>query len=98
LACQPSARSSFVPQITLKNKRNINMLVENWRAVIRRAWSVKLNIIAALLSGAEVALPMLEGVIAVPAGVFAATSGLVAAAALLARVVAQEGLSKEPEK
>ncbi len=74
------------------------MLVENWRAVIRRAWSVRLIIIAALLSGAEVTLPMLEGVIAVPSGVFAALSGLVAAAALLARVVAQDGLSKEPKE
>lgn len=73
-------------------------LLSNWRAVLTRAWSVRLIVIAALLSGAEVTLPMLEGVINVPPGVFAATSGLVAAAALLARVVAQEGLSKEPEE
>lgn len=72
-------------------------LLSNWRAVLMGAWSVRLIMIAALLSGGEVALPMLEGVIAVPPGVFAATSGLVAAAALLARVVAQEGLSKEPK-
>lgn len=73
-------------------------LLSNWRAVLTRAWSVRLIIIAALLSGGEVALPMLEGIIDLPSGVFAATSGLVAAAALLARVVAQEGLSKEPKE
>lgn len=73
-------------------------LLSNWRAVLSRAWSVRLIIIAALLSGVEVALPMLEGILAVPAGVFAALSGVVAASALLSRVVAQEGLSKEPKE
>ena len=31
-------------------------LVANWRAVLRRAWSVRLMLVAAVLSAAEVAL------------------------------------------
>ncbi|WP_081455273.1 DUF7940 domain-containing protein [Roseibium aggregatum] len=34
-------------------------LVSDWRAVLQRAWSVRLMLLAALLSGAEVALPFL---------------------------------------
>ncbi|NGO50415.1 hypothetical protein [Allomesorhizobium camelthorni] len=70
-------------------------LLANWRDVLSRAWSVRLIILAAILSGAEVTLSMLDGVLDIPAGVFAALSGLVGAAALFARVVAQEGLSDE---
>ena len=70
-------------------------LLPNWRSVLSRAWSVRLMVLAGLLSGVEVAMPYLEGVIDLPSGVFAALSGLVTAAALLARVVAQKGVTNE---
>jgi len=38
-------------------------LVANWRAVLRRAWSVRLMLAAGLLSGAEIALPLLDGLL-----------------------------------
>ena len=68
-------------------------LAANWREVLRRAWSVRLMLLAALLSGAEVALPFLEGIITIPTGAFAALSGATVAAAFVARLVAQKGLS-----
>lgn len=67
-------------------------LLPNWRDVLRRAWSVRLMILAAILSGLEVALPYLQGVIDFPPGTFAMASGLVTAAALIARLVAQANL------
>lgn len=70
-------------------------LVENWRAVLRHAWSVRLLVIAVMMSGVEAALPLLEGVITVPPGIFAALSGFVGAGALLARVILQNDLSPE---
>lgn len=70
-------------------------LLSNWREVLTRAWSVRLIIIAAILSGMEVALPMLDGVLPIPTGTFAALAGFVSAGALLARVVAQSNLSGE---
>ncbi len=67
-------------------------LINDWQAVIARAWSVRLIVLAAILSGAEVALPMLEGYLPIPQGTFAALAGLVTSAALLARIIAQENL------
>nr|WMC97961.1 hypothetical protein RAR13_04390 [Aminobacter aminovorans] len=68
-------------------------IVANWRAVLRCAWSIRLMILAGLLSGIEVALPLLDGLLPIPPGVFAALSGLTVAAAFIARLVAQKGLS-----
>lgn len=62
-------------------------LIAEWRRILIKAWSVRLIILAAILSGIEVVLPMFEA--SFPKGIFAAASGFVSAGALLARVVAQ---------
>jgi hypothetical protein len=64
-------------------------LVSNWRRVLRRAWSVRLMIFAALLSGAEVALPFMGEVI--EPGRLALLSALSASCAFVARILAQKG-------
>lgn len=71
------------------------MLVANWRDVLRKAWSIRLLLLAGLLSGMEVALPLVDGVYEIPRGVFAALSGVTVAGAFVARIVAQKGLSDE---
>ena len=63
-------------------------LIEGWKDVLKKAWSVRLIVVAAVLSGIEAVMPYLESNF--PQGVFAAASGVVTAAALLARVVAQK--------
>jgi hypothetical protein len=68
-------------------------LVWNWRQILRYAWSIRLLIVASLLSGAEVALPLLQSVLPVPPGIFAALSFLATAGAFVARLVAQETVS-----
>ena len=65
-------------------------LYDNWKDIVRRAWSVRFMIIAGLLSGAEVALPYFQGVL--PSGTFAALSGIFVGAAFVARLVAQKEL------
>lgn len=62
-------------------------LLPDWRRVMRRAWSVRLMVLAGLLSGVEVALPFYAD--DVPRGAFAAVSMLVVTAAFVARLVAQ---------
>lgn len=69
------------------------MLIANWREVLKRAWSVRLMIIAAVLSGLEVVLPLIDGVFPIPPGVFAALSGLTVAGAFVARLLAQKGVN-----
>lgn len=69
------------------------MLIANWWQVLKRAWSVRLMIIAAVLSGLEVALPLIDGVFPIPPGVFAALSGVTVAGAFVARLLAQKGVT-----
>ncbi len=63
-------------------------LVADWRWVLKNSWSVKLIVLAAVLSGAEVVLPLLSNWFA--PGLFAVLSFFVTAGALIARFVAQK--------
>jgi hypothetical protein len=63
---------------------------DDWKHIIRKAWSVRLMAVAAVLSGIEVALPFFASEI--PLGTFAIASAAVTAAALVARVVAQKDI------
>lgn len=63
-------------------------LYENWREILRRAWSVRFMILAAVLSALEVALPFFEDHF--PRGLFAGMSGACVAAAFVARLIAQK--------
>ena len=67
-------------------------LVPNWRRVLARAWSIRLIVAAFVLTAAEVAL---DGVLAIPPGLFAALSGLATAGAFCARLVAQQGVRSD---
>lgn len=67
-------------------------LVQDWKRVLQRAWSVRLMLIAAVLSGLEVAMPYLDGYVDIPPRLFALLSGLTVAAAFIARIVAQRNI------
>jgi len=68
-------------------------LAPDWKLILQKAWSMRLIILAALLSGFEVALPILREAIEplqlVPPGAFAVLSFVATAAAGIARIVAQ---------
>ncbi len=66
-------------------------LIEDWHFVMRRAWSARLMIIAALLSGAETVVPLFFD--AMPRGPFALLSFITVIAAFIARFVAQRNMS-----
>lgn len=66
------------------------MLDADWRRILRRAWSVRLMAVAAVLSGLEVGLAF--WVPDWPDGALAALSGLVTASALVARLIAQSNM------
>ncbi|CAB4130933.1 hypothetical protein UFOVP121_46 [uncultured Caudovirales phage] len=63
-------------------------LYNNWKDIVRKAWSVRFMAAAGILSGVEVALPYLQD--AMPRGTFAALSGIFVGAAFVARLVAQK--------
>ncbi|PCK78984.1 hypothetical protein [Rhizobium sophoriradicis] len=74
------------------------MLVHNWRAVLRRAWSVRLMALALLFIVLE---PVINFAAAwMPCNVYiqlalSVASGLFAAAAIVARIVFQQQISGE---
>lgn len=64
-------------------------LLPDWKQVLQKAWSVKFMMLAAVMSGAEVVMSILEPSNTLPAGVFAALAGVVTSVALVARLMAQ---------
>jgi hypothetical protein len=68
-------------------------LVDNWRDVLKFSWTIRLVIAAVVLSGLEVALPIIDQWIIIPRGIFAALSWVTTAAAALARILVQSKLS-----
>jgi len=65
-------------------------LAEDWRVVLRHAWSIRLIVIAGLLSGVEAALPLFSDLLPIPPAALAGGTFVVVAAAFVARLVAQE--------
>ena len=70
------------------------MIISNWRDVVRKAWSIRLAIMASVLSAGEVAVQLLAP--AYPGPWFAGGSALLCLAATLARIVAQPKLHDAP--
>ena len=62
-------------------------LIPNAKAVLKKAWSVRLGILAGLFSGAEVIVPFFAD--SMPRNVFAALSCVAVMGAVVARFVAQ---------
>lgn len=67
------------------------MLLADWRRVARKAWSVKLAILSAVLSAAEVGVQLLAAVS--PRPWFAMAAAATSLAAAVTRVVAQPQLA-----
>ena len=71
--------------------KRIHLLPE-WRWLIRKAWSVRLVVLSALLSGIEVVLPLF--VDSMQRNVFAVLAMLAAIGAGVARVIAQPRMER----
>lgn len=68
-------------------------LVDNWKAILLKAWSVRFNIVAILLGAVEAMLPLFETEI--PRGSFAILAAVITAGSMAARIVAQQELHDE---
>ena len=66
-------------------------LLDDWRRVARRAWSIRLSIVAALFTAAEVVVPLFGDVLqdVMPRGVFVLLAFSASIGAAIARLVAQ---------
>ncbi len=68
-------------------------LIPNAKKTLRKAWSVRLMIVAAVLTGAEAVLPFFSDSIA--RGTFAVVTFLVIVGAFAARFIVQQELHDE---
>jgi len=68
-------------------------LLNDWKKILKKAWSVRLVLLSGLLSGVEIILPLYVDTI--PRGIFATLSILTAVGATVARVVAQPKMDSE---
>ena len=62
-------------------------LLDDWRRVARRAWSIGLSVVAAIFTAAEVVVPLFGDVL--PRGVFVLLAFSASIGAAIARLVAQ---------
>lgn len=69
-------------------------LIDDWPKVLKRAWSVRLALISAVLSGAEITLQFLAPQYG---GGFAVAAGVAATAAAIARLVAQKKMREDKQ-
>lgn len=68
-------------------------LYTNWKSILKKAWSIRFMLLAGILSGCEVILPLYQEVF--PRGTFAILSMLAISGGFIARIVAQKGLTDE---
>jgi hypothetical protein len=64
------------------------MIIPNWRAVLRKAWSLRFMELAFIFSIAEAVLPLFPDKF--PRGIFAILSGIAVGGAYVARFLAQK--------
>ena len=65
-------------------------LVEDWKKVLRKAWSIKFIFIAGFFSGLEFVLPFLDELFHPPRGLFAIFAFVATNAAFVTRIMAQK--------
>ncbi|MER9768855.1 hypothetical protein NKJ09_22645 [Mesorhizobium sp. M0189] len=75
-------------------------VIDNWRRVLRHAWSVHLNVAAVfflIVTGLDTAWPFLNGYLPISNAWFGVLGGLLSAGALLARFIPQDKVSGEKQ-
>jgi hypothetical protein len=69
------------------------VLLDDWKWIVRKAWSFRLMLLVAVLSGIEVALPIVGDKL--PQTLFAGLTFVVTVAALIARLLVQRREAEE---
>lgn len=65
-----------------------------WQTILKRAWSVRLIVLAAALSGMEAILNVTPDLVPLPASLLALLVFFVTSAALIARIIVQTGVPR----
>jgi hypothetical protein len=65
-------------------------LYDNWKEILKQAWSIRFIVLAGVLSGIEVILPFFAD--SMPRGVFSLLSFFAVSGAFISRIVAQKNV------
>lgn len=68
-------------------------LLDDWRRVLRHAWSIRFSLLAAAFTAAEVVVPLFGDVL--PRGVFVLLAFAASIGATVARIVSQQRMHQE---
>lgn len=71
------------------------MLVDDWRLILAKAWSVKFNIAATLFGALEVVVALVQPA-SIPNGIFAGIAATISVFANVARIMAQQEITNAP--
>lgn len=71
-------------------------LIDEWKTVVRQAWSLRFGAITVVLVFMQAFVPTLEGL--VPERTFAILSGVTAILSIVARLIAQPAMHPEVEE
>jgi hypothetical protein len=64
--------------------------IPNLRAVLRHAWSIRLNALSLVFVASEAVVPLLGRIVDIPPGLFLLLSGVCSAGAFWARCIRQD--------
>lgn len=70
-------------------------LVDDWKLILAKAWSVKFNIAATIFGAAEVVVALVQPA-SIPNGVFAGIAATISVFANVARIMAQQEITNAP--
>lgn len=65
----------------------------DWQRILRKAWSIRLMVLAGLLTGCEAVLPLYQD--AIPRGTFAVLSMIAIVGGMLARIAVQKDMGDD---
>jgi len=68
-------------------------LAPDWKLILRKAWSIRLMLLAGILTGCEAVLPLYQDTI--PRGLFAVLSMIAIVGGFIARLLAQKDMGDD---
>jgi hypothetical protein len=66
------------------------MFIRDWKKVLKKAWSIRFNILGIILGAVELALPILDQIYVIPRGYFLVASVLAMVCGNVARLMSQK--------
>ncbi len=78
-------------------EREVVTLIEDWKVILKNAWSIKFTALSIMFSALEVVVQLIQPA-GIPSGLFAGIAGGVSVIAGVSRLLAQHEITDAPAK